>query len=197
MINHELEGTSILHSLSQGIIVYRGAYFGMYDTAKSVLFADEKKANVIYKWMIAQTVTATAGIASYPFDTVRRRKQNRRYVFDVRRPEKALLLKAAAVLIFSLSLVFGLVLMCLLSFLISFDFQSFIYFLLFSGMMMMAGRKGKEEIQYKNTIDCWKKVAQQEGVNGFFRGALSNVLRGFGGSLVLVLYDELQKFFYA
>lgn len=31
-------------SLAQGIIVYRGAYFGLYDTAKGVLFKDERKA---------------------------------------------------------------------------------------------------------------------------------------------------------
>ena len=57
----------------QGIIVYRGAYFGFYDTAKGVLFKDEKNANIIAKWAVAQTVTAAAGICSYPFDTVRRR----------------------------------------------------------------------------------------------------------------------------
>ena len=57
----------------QGIIVYRGAYFGLYDTAKGVLFADEKKANILAKWAVAQTVTAAAGVVSYPFDTVRRR----------------------------------------------------------------------------------------------------------------------------
>lgn len=57
----------------QGIIVYRGAYFGLYDTAKGVLFEDEKKANIIAKWAVAQTVTAAAGVLSYPFDTVRRR----------------------------------------------------------------------------------------------------------------------------
>ena len=58
---------------TQGIIVYRGAYFGFYDTAKGVLFKDEKNANIIAKWAVAQTVTAAAGICSYPFDTVRRR----------------------------------------------------------------------------------------------------------------------------
>ena len=57
----------------QGIIVYRGAYFGLYDTAKGVIFADEKNANFIAKWAVAQTVTALAGVLSYPFDTVRRR----------------------------------------------------------------------------------------------------------------------------
>ena len=53
--------------------MYRGAYFGLYDTAKGVLFKDEKNANIIAKWAVAQTVTAAAGVASYPFDTVRRR----------------------------------------------------------------------------------------------------------------------------
>ena len=53
--------------------MYRGAYFGLYDTAKGVLFKDEKTANFFAKWAVAQAVTAAAGIASYPFDTVRRR----------------------------------------------------------------------------------------------------------------------------
>ena len=53
--------------------MYRGAYFGLYDTAKGVLFENEKKANIIAKWAVAQTVTAVAGVVSYPFDTVRRR----------------------------------------------------------------------------------------------------------------------------
>ena len=57
----------------QGIIVYRGAYFGLYDSAKGALFEDEKKANFFAKWAIAQVVTAMSGLASYPFDTVRRR----------------------------------------------------------------------------------------------------------------------------
>jgi hypothetical protein len=58
----------------QGIIVYRGAYFGLYDTATGAIFGEKAKdANVFSKWLVAQTVTSVAGIASYPFDTVRRR----------------------------------------------------------------------------------------------------------------------------
>ena len=53
--------------------MYRGAYFGLYDTAKGVLFKDEKTANFFAKWAVAQAVTAAAGVMSYPFDTVRRR----------------------------------------------------------------------------------------------------------------------------
>mmetsp|Transcript_44616 Transcript_44616/g.105699 ORF Transcript_44616/g.105699 Transcript_44616/m.105699 type:complete len:318 (+) Transcript_44616:532-1485(+) len=52
-----------------GIIVYRGAYFGFYDTAIGML----KPTNIVFKFLIAQAVVAASGIASYPFDTVRRR----------------------------------------------------------------------------------------------------------------------------
>lgn len=79
-----------------------------------------------------QTVTTVAGIASYPFDTVRRR------------------------------------------------------------MMMQAGRK-KADIMYTGTLDCWAKIAKNEGTGAFFKGAFSNVLRGTGGALVLVFYDEIKK----
>ena len=48
-------------------------------------------------------------------------------------------------------------------------------------------------MQYTGTLDCWRKVAAQEGVGAFFKGALSNVLRGAGGAFVLVLYDEIKK----
>ena len=114
-----------------GIIVYRGAFFGMYDTAKSVAFKDPRNAPFLQSWLIAQVVTTIAGIISYPFDTVRRR------------------------------------------------------------MMMQAGRG---EIIYTSTLNCWKKILVNEGPGAFFKGALSNAIRGSGGALVLVLYDQIQKF---
>jgi len=112
----------------QGIIIYRAAYFGFFDTAKGML-PDPKNTPFVVSWAIAQTVTTVAGIVSYPFDTVRRR------------------------------------------------------------MMMQSGRADK---MYKNTIDCWVKIAKGEGRMGFFKGAFSNILRGTGGALVLVFYDELK-----
>jgi len=114
----------------QGIIIYRAAYFGFFDTAKGML-PDPKNTHIVISWAIAQCVTTVSGIISYPFDTVRRR------------------------------------------------------------MMMQSGRKGGE-IMYKNTIDCWAKIAKQEGSGAFFKGAFSNVIRGTGGAFVLVLYDEIK-----
>merc|ERR1712212_538925 len=111
----------------QGIIIYRAAFFGLYDTAKGMT----GKTNIFISWGIAQCVTTVSGIVSYPFDTVRRR------------------------------------------------------------LMMQAGRKSGD-ILYSGTIDCWRKIAAQEGTGAFFKGAFSNVLRGTGGALVLVMYDEIQ-----
>lgn len=116
----------------QGIIIYRAAYFGIYDTAKGML-PDPKNTHIFISWMIAQSVTAVAGLTSYPFDTVRRR------------------------------------------------------------MMMQSGRKGTD-IMYTGTLDCWRKIARDEGSKAFFKGAWSNVLRGMGGAFVLVLYDEIKKY---
>jgi solute carrier family 25 (adenine nucleotide translocator) protein 4/5/6/31 len=62
-------------------------------------------------------------------------------------------------------------------------------------MMMQSGRKGGE-IMYKNTLDCWVKIGKNEGRTAFFKGALSNVFRGTGGALVLVLYDEIKGFLF-
>jgi len=57
----------------QGIIIYRAAYFGMFDTAKHLATSDGKKLNFFAAWAIAQVVTVGSGILSYPWDTVRRR----------------------------------------------------------------------------------------------------------------------------
>jgi len=56
-----------------GIIVYRASYFGMFDTGKALFFKNYKDSNFFLIWAFAQTVTVSAGIASYPLDTVRRR----------------------------------------------------------------------------------------------------------------------------
>lgn len=117
-----------------GIIIYRALYFGMFDTGKQTLFKDFKNANIFLVWAFAQFVTVTAGIASYPLDTVRRR------------------------------------------------------------LMMQSGRKGGE-IQYTGTLDCFAKIFSKEGgLKPFFKGAGSNVIRGTGGALVLVIYNKVQAY---
>jgi len=54
-----------------GIIVYRGCYFGFYDTLKPMLLGEE--AGVLTSFVLGYAVTVSAGLCSYPIDTVRRR----------------------------------------------------------------------------------------------------------------------------
>ncbi|ROV97400.1 hypothetical protein VMCG_06925 [Cytospora schulzeri] len=56
-----------------GIIVYRGLYFGLYDSIKPVLLVGTLANSFFASFALGWCVTTAAGIASYPLDTVRRR----------------------------------------------------------------------------------------------------------------------------
>lgn len=114
----------------QGIIIYRAAYFGLFDTSK-MLMCDSSKTPFIISFFIAGCVTTISGLLSYPLDTVGRR-------------------------------------------------------------MMMQSDLKKEHVIYKNTLDCWMKMYKNEGPRAFFKGSVSNIIRGTGAALVLVLYDEIK-----
>jgi len=54
-----------------GIFVYRGLYFGLYDTVMPMFPKD--KVNLATRFAVGYCVTVLAGLASYPIDTIRRR----------------------------------------------------------------------------------------------------------------------------
>lgn len=54
-----------------GIIVYRGCYFGFYDTLKPIVLGDN--ASFFLSFCLGYGVTVSAGLVSYPIDTIRRR----------------------------------------------------------------------------------------------------------------------------
>merc|ERR1712168_750643 len=54
-----------------GIFIYRGMYFGLYDTLKPIVLGAD--AGVTLSFFLGWAVTVTAGLMSYPIDTVRRR----------------------------------------------------------------------------------------------------------------------------
>jgi len=56
-----------------GIIVYRGLYFGLYDSLKPVLLTGDMKDSFLGSFLLGWGITIGAGLASYPIDTVRRR----------------------------------------------------------------------------------------------------------------------------
>ena len=47
-----------------GIFIYRGMYFGLYDTLKPMLLG--KDAGVLISFLLGWAVTVTAGLMSYP-----------------------------------------------------------------------------------------------------------------------------------
>jgi len=54
-----------------GIFIYRGLYFGLYDTLKPALIGDN--GSFAASFALGWVVTVVSGLASYPIDTVRRR----------------------------------------------------------------------------------------------------------------------------
>lgn len=56
-----------------GIIVYRGLYFGLYDSLKPVLLTGKLQDSFFASFALGWLITNGAGLASYPIDTVRRR----------------------------------------------------------------------------------------------------------------------------
>jgi len=56
-----------------GIVVYRGLYFGLYDSLKPVVLTGNMKDSFIGSFFLGWGITIGAGLASYPLDTVRRR----------------------------------------------------------------------------------------------------------------------------
>merc|ERR1711965_1199061 len=56
-----------------GIVVYRGLYFGMYDSLKPVVMTVTLQGSFLASVLLGWGVTTGAGIASYPLDTIRRR----------------------------------------------------------------------------------------------------------------------------
>jgi len=54
-----------------GIFIYRGMYFGLYDTLKPILLGPD--ASTFLAFLLGWGVTVTSGLMSYPIDTIRRR----------------------------------------------------------------------------------------------------------------------------
>lgn len=56
-----------------GIVVYRGLYFGGYDTLKDIVLQGKLKGSFLASFAVGYACTTGAALASYPLDTIRRR----------------------------------------------------------------------------------------------------------------------------
>ncbi|KAF2894020.1 hypothetical protein ILUMI_12152 [Ignelater luminosus] len=112
-------------------MTYRALYFGLFDSFKQFYSYDHErtKPSVLLEFFFAQTVTTTAGLVTYPFDTVGRR------------------------------------------------------------LMLDSGRNAELKV-FNGTLSAFRLIYVNEGFPAFYKGALTNCIRGICGALVLVLYDE-------
>lgn len=56
-----------------GITLYRGMYFGIYDTMKPIVLVGPFEGSFVASFLLGWSVTTVSGLCAYPFDTLRRR----------------------------------------------------------------------------------------------------------------------------
>jgi solute carrier family 25 (adenine nucleotide translocator) protein 4/5/6/31 len=56
-----------------GVILYRGLYFGLYDSLKPIVLRGKGKDSTMASFMLGWGITLGAGLATYPLDTISRR----------------------------------------------------------------------------------------------------------------------------
>ncbi|KAF2312894.1 hypothetical protein GH714_040952 [Hevea brasiliensis] len=56
-----------------GITLYRGMYFGFYDTMKPIVLVGTFEGNFLASFLLGWCITTVSGVCAYPFDTLRRR----------------------------------------------------------------------------------------------------------------------------
>ncbi|KAL6552590.1 ADP,ATP carrier protein ER-ANT1 [Orobanche hederae] len=56
-----------------GITLYRGMYFGIYDTMKPIVLVGPFQDSFFASFVLGWSVTTVSGVVAYPFDTLRRR----------------------------------------------------------------------------------------------------------------------------
>ncbi|KAJ9677228.1 hypothetical protein PVL29_022304 [Vitis rotundifolia] len=56
-----------------GITLYRGMYFGIYDTMKPIVLVGPFEGNFFASFLLGWSITTVSGVCAYPFDTLRRR----------------------------------------------------------------------------------------------------------------------------
>jgi len=59
--------------------------------------------------------------------------------------------------------------------------------------LMLESEKPKEERLYRNGVHCAGQVLKKEGLAGLYKGVFPEIFRGFGGVMVVVVYDRIKN----
>ena len=60
--------------------------------------------------------------------------------------------------------------------------------------MMLDSDRPADERLYHSALDCVLQVTKHEGIGGFYKGLVLELLRGLGGLLVLTAYDRVKLY---
>jgi len=61
--------------------------------------------------------------------------------------------------------------------------------------LMLESEKPAADRLYKSGIHCGIEVVKKEGLAGLYKGVFPEIFRGFGGVMVIVLYDRIKKIY--
>ena len=56
---------------------------------------------------------------------------------------------------------------------------------------MTQAARAPEDVKYHNYRECFKKIAAEEGVIGFYRGMSIMFIKGIGGALALTVFSQI------
>uniref|UniRef100_A0A915Q5G4 ADP/ATP translocase n=1 Tax=Setaria digitata TaxID=48799 RepID=A0A915Q5G4_9BILA len=153
----------------QYIFLYRGAYYGLFDTAKTQLTKDGKSdISFTCAFLIGQVVTFTAALISYPLDTIRRRLMMQAGRHD---------------------LLYRGVWHCTTATQVSINVDMAAGY--FRGSTL--SKHGPVDIKSHYRI-LLQKMWLEEGFKAYFSGLWVNTIRGIGAALVLAFYNEFSKY---
>lgn len=60
--------------------------------------------------------------------------------------------------------------------------------------LMLESEKPKDQRIYRSGVHCAGEIVKKEGVAGLYKGMFPEIFRGFGGVMVVVIYDRLKNY---
>lgn len=157
-----------------GIVVYRGLYFGMYDSLKPVVLVGPLANNFLAAFLLGWGITIGAGECCRAWSCYYARSWHTSLAARCKNP---------------CSLQNG----GMVAHVVPIPHQpaglaSYPIDTIRRRMMMTSG----SAVKYNSSFHCFQEIVKNEGMKSLFKGAGANILRAVAGAGVLAGYDQLQ-----